>query len=157
MPSGIIKDPNQSLGGHFSKSSFTLQQVRMDNYVFLSLLTDWSDNAPSNLYMYYAWSACTCPWGHVERGIAGRVYLTLLRSTPTHPPEACCHRNFVARHVHWGSSEDHTSSRPWFVENGPTGSLHNCSGLHDKDKEFVWNERWLENQQPVLVPWLLWL
>ena len=47
--------------------------------------------------------------------------------------------------VHGGSSEDHTSPRPWIVENGPTGSLHKCSDLDGVDEEFVWNEGWPEN------------
>ena len=41
-----------------------------------------------------------------------------------HPPEACCYWDFGARQVHRGSSENHSSSRPLFVEDGPTGSLH---------------------------------
>ena len=45
-----------------------------------------------------------------------------------HSPEACCHLNFGARQVHGGSLEDHTSSRPCFVEDGLTGSLHKWSG-----------------------------
>ena len=64
-------------------------------------------------------------------------------------------RNFGASQVHWGASEDHTSSRPCFIEDGPTGSLHKCLGLDGADEEFVSNEGWSENhQQPALVPWL---
>ena len=63
----------------------------------------------------------------------------------SHPLEACCHWNFGARQVHWGSSEDHTSSRLCFVQDGSTGSLHKCSGLDGMDEEFVWNKGWPEN------------
>ena len=53
------------------------------------------------------------------------------------------------------SSEDHTSSRPCFVEDGQTGSLHKCSSLESTAEEFVWDEDWAKNhQQPALVPWL---
>ena len=155
MPSGIIKDPNRSLGGHFSKSSFTLQQVRMDNYVFYHFsLIGLIMPHPNPIGIMHEVLALALEGMWKEVLLIACVWL-VLRSM--HPPEACCHRNFIARQVHRGSSENHTSSTPRFVENGPTGSLHNCSGLHDKDKEFVWNERQLENQQPVLVPWLLWL
>ena len=59
------------------------------------------------------------------------------------------------RQAHGGSSIDQTSSRPCFVEDGPTRSLHNCSGLEGVDEEFVRNEGWPENhQQPAFVPWL---
>ena len=68
-----------------------------------------------------------------------------------HPPEACCHCNFSVRHVHGGSLENHTSSRPCFVEDGPTGWLHQCSGLDGRDEEFVWTEGWPErHQQPAV-------
>ena len=64
-------------------------------------------------------------------------------------------RNFGASQVHRGASEDHTSSRPCFIEDGPTGSLHKCLGRDGADEEFVSNEGWSENhQQPALVPWL---
>ena len=46
-----------------------------------------------------------------------------------------------------GTLEDHTSWRPCFVEDGPTGSLHKCSGLDGMDEEFLWNECWPENHQ----------
>ena len=53
-----------------------------------------------------------------------------------------------------GVSEDHTSSRSCFVEDGPTGSLHKYLGLSGADEEFVSNEGWAENhQQLALVPW----
>ena len=42
-----------------------------------------------------------------------------------------------ARQVHRGSLEDHTLSRPCFVQDGPTGSLYKCSGLDGADEEFV--------------------
>ena len=49
----------------------------------------------------------------------------------------------------------YTSSRTCFVQDGPTGSLHKCSGLVDTDEEFVWIEGWPENhQQSAIVPWL---
>ena len=44
-----------------------------------------------------------------------------------------------------GSLEDHTSSRPCFVEDGPTGSLLKCLGIDGMDEEFVLNEGWPEN------------
>ena len=51
--------------------------------------------------------------------------------------------------------EDHSSSIPCFVEDGPTGSLHKRSGFNGTDEEFVWNEDWPENhQQPGIFPWL---
>ena len=46
-----------------------------------------------------------------------------------------------------GSSEDHTSSRPCFVEDGPTGSLHKGVGLDGMDEELEWNGGWPENHQ----------
>ena len=73
-----------------------------------------------------------------QRVIAGRVGLTLATINRI-PPEACCHWNFGVRQVHGGSSEDHISSRPCFVEDGPTGSLHTCPGIDNADEEFVWN------------------
>ena len=39
------------------------------------------------------------------------------------------------------------SSRPYFVEDGPIGSLRKCSGLDGANEEFVWNEGWPENHQ----------
>ena len=48
--------------------------------------------------------------------------------------------NFAARQFHVGSSEDHTLSRPCFVKDGPTGSIHKRSGLDGVDEKFVWNE-----------------
>ena len=81
------------------------------------------------------------PEGMRQSAIAGRVCLT--RATihrQPHPPGACCHRNFGARQVHGGSSEDHTLSRPCFVKDDPSGLLHNCSGLDGVHEQFVWNE-----------------
>ena len=73
-----------------------------------------------------------------------------------HHLEACCRWKFNARQIHRGSSEDHTSLRQCFVQDGLTGSFHKCSGLDGGDEESVWNEGWAENhQQPALVPWLL--
>ena len=96
----------------------------------------------------------TCPWG-----LAVKFYCWSCGSDSSfrqpHPPEACCNWNFGARQVLECSSEDHTSSRPCFVQDGPTGSLHMGSGLDGADEEFVWHEGWTETpQQLALVPWL---
>ena len=56
---------------------------------------------------------------------------------PSTAYSGCCYWNFGARQVDGGSSEDHTSSRPCFVESDLTGSLHKCSGLDGADEEFV--------------------
>ena len=61
--------------------------------------------------------------------------------TQPHPPEACHHWNFGAMQVHGGSSEDHPSSRPCFVEDGLIGSLHKCSSLDGADEKFAWRGR----------------
>ena len=56
MPSRIFKVQNRRLGGHFA-----LWQLRINNcMVFFSIITDCSNNAPSNPYRYYAWNPCTC-------------------------------------------------------------------------------------------------
>ena len=151
IPSGIVEVRNRSLGGHFPKSAFALWQVRINNCIFFfSILTDCSNFDPSNPYRYSAWNVCTCPWGHDCWSCGSDSCYR-----PTHPPEACCHWKFGARQVHRGTSEDHTSSRPCFVQDGPTGLLHKCPGLGGADEEFVWNECWPENhQQSALVPWL---
>ena len=119
---------------------------------------------------YQTWSACTCPWGHAAKCYCWSRGSDMCYHQPhpleacchwnfgdhqPHPLEACCHGKFAASEVHGDSSEDHTSSRPCLVEDGPTGSLHKCSGLDDADEEFVWNEGWSENhQEPALDPWL---
>ena len=100
---------------------------------------------------------CTCPWRH-----ASKCYCYSCGSDSCHhqlhPQEACCHWNFVVRKIHGGSSEDHTSSRPCFVEDGPTGLLHNFSGLDGVDEEFIWNDSWpASHQQPALDLQLLFL
>ena len=60
-----------------------------------------------------------------------------------HPAKACRHWNFGVRQVlPEGYSEDHTLSRPRFVQDGPTESLDKCSCLDGVDEEFIWNERW---------------
>ena len=43
---------------------------------------------------------------------------------------------FGARQDHGSSSEDHTSSIPCFVQDGPTGLLHKCSGFDSADGDF---------------------
>ena len=53
--------------------------------------------------------------------VCGKVLLLVAWIRQPHHPEACCHWNFGARQFHGGSSEDHTSLRPFFVEDGPTG------------------------------------
>ena len=63
--------------------------------------------------------------------------------------------NLVPGKSEEGSLERNTSSRPCFVEDGPTGSLHKCSGLDGADEELVWYEGWPENHQyPALFLWL---
>ena len=118
VQSEIMEVQNRRLG-HFPKSAFALWQVRFNNciYFFLSIITDCSNNAPSNPCRYQVWSACACPWGH-----AGKCYC-LSRGSDSchrqpHPQQACCHWNFGARQVHGGYSEDHTSSKPCFVQDG---------------------------------------
>ena len=46
-------------------------------------------------------------------------------------------------------------ARPCIAEDGPTGSLLECSGLDGVDEKSVRNDGWLHNgYQPTLVPWL---
>ena len=154
-PNGIVEVQNRSLGSHFTKSASTLSS-NQKLYIFFSIITGCFNDTPSNPYTcrYWALHACTCPWGHAAKCYywshgPDSCYCQL------HRLEACCHWNFCARQVNRGPSEDHTSSRPCFIQYGPTGSLHKCSDLDGTDKEFVWNEDWPENyQQPALVPWL---
>ena len=74
--------------------------------------------------------------GMQQSAIAGCIGLA--RATVNqHPLEACCYWNFGARQVRGGSSEDHTSSRLCFVQDGPTVSFCKCSGLGGADKEFI--------------------
>ena len=144
----VVISPN--LPSHCGKFESTIAY-------FFSILTDCSNDDPSNPYRYSAWSACTCRWGHAAKCYCWSCgYDSCYRQT--YPPEACCHWKFGARQVHRGTSEDHTSSRPCFVQDGPRGSLHKCPGLGGADEEFVWNECWPEtDQQSALVPWLPYL
>ena len=123
MPSGIIKVPNHSLGGHSPKSAFALRQVRINRCMFLSILTDCSNNAPSNPNRYKAWSACTCQWGHAAKCYCWSWGSNSCCHKPK-PPKTCCHWNFSARKVPGSSSENHTPPIPCFVEGGLTGLLH---------------------------------
>ena len=123
MPIGIIKDRNHSLGGHSPISSYALWQVRINSYIFLSILTDCSDNAPSNPNRYKAWSTCTCLWGHVAKCYCWSWGSNSCCHKPK-PPETCCHWNFGARTVPGSYSEDHNSLTLCFVEGGQTGLLH---------------------------------
>ena len=52
MPSGIVEVQNRSLGGHFPKSAFALWQVWMNNCIFFSIPTNYSNNDPSKTYRY---------------------------------------------------------------------------------------------------------
>ena len=80
----------------------------MNNCMLFSILTDCSNNAPSNPYRYYARSACIWPWGHTSKCWSPGSDSCYRQP---HHPEACCHWNFGARQVHGGSSEDHMSYR----------------------------------------------
>ena len=71
-----------------------------------------------------------------------------------HTQKTCCHWIFGASQVFRGSLKDNTSARPCIAEDGPTGSLLECSGLDGADEKSVRNEGWLHNSyQPTLVPW----
>ena len=48
MPSGIVSVKNRSLCGHFPKSAFAPWQVWMNNCIFVSTLTNCSNDDPSN-------------------------------------------------------------------------------------------------------------
>ena len=140
MPRGIIEVQNHSLGGHFSKSAFTLWQVRkkIDNCWFFSQfsLIVLTMPRPNLIGIRHKVLACTCPWGHAAKCYCWSCGSDSCYRQP-YPPEACWHWNFGARQVHGGSSEDHTSSEPCFVQDGPTGSLHKCLGLDGSHEEFV--------------------
>ena len=143
--SEIVEVQNLSLSGHFPKSDFALWQVRINNCIFFSILTDCSNNAPSNPYIDQALSACTCPWGPVAKRYCWSRGSDSCRHQP-HPPEACCHRNFGARQVHGGFSEDHTSSRRYFVQDGPT-----VFRPWQRGWRILWNEGWPENHKKQLL------
>ena len=118
------------------------------------ILTDWSNNVPFIPYRHQKRSACTRPWGHAAK-CYGWSHGRDSRYRQPHLPEACCHWNFGARQVHGGSLEDHTMSRLCFVQDGPTESLHKCSGLDGADEEIVWYEGCPENHGKLaLVGWL---
>ena len=149
MPSGIVEVQNRSLGGYFPKSAFALWQVRINScicyYQFSLIVLIMPHPTPIGIRHDVLALAHEVMWQSAVAGCAGL----------THPPEACCHWNFGARQFHGGSSEDRTSPRPCFVQDGPPGSLHKCSGLYGTDEKFVWNEGWPENhQQPALSTWL---
>ena len=79
--------------------------------------------------------------GMRQSAIAGRMGLT------------CATVNRIKASPRWLLGRSHTSSRLCFVGDGPTGSLHKCSGLDGADEQIVWNEVWLQNhRQPALVP-----
>ena len=129
MSSGIVEVQNRSLSDHFPKSTFALWQVRINNCILFSILTDCSNNAPSTPYIYWAWSACTCQWDLCYR--------------QPHPPEACCHWNFgtrllgrphLVKTVHyWGWSNRIASGRTVPLPKPPQSS-HRYLGAVDHPK-----------------------
>ena len=117
----------------------------MDRHFVLPMGWNWHE--------MYCECSPTCMWRHVAQCYCWSCGLTSCCYQP-HRLEACCHWKFGARQIHWGSSEDHTSSRLCFIRDDLTGLLHKCPGLDSTDEEFVWNEGWPENhQQTALVPW----
>ena len=156
MPSGIVDVQNHSLGGHFPKSASALWQVRINNCIFFSQFSLIAIIMPRQtpIIRYYAWSACTRPWGHTLKSCWWSRGSDSCYREPL-PLKACCHWNFGARQVNGGSSEDHTSSKPCVIEDGRQDCFIRARGLDGADEEFVWNEGWPGNhQQLALVPGL---
>ena len=133
MPRGILKIANHSLGGHFPKSAVALWQVWINNCIFFPQFSMiiLIKPRPSPLGIRHEVLALA------HEGMWHKCYYWLRWSDSCypqlHPEEACCHWDIGARQVHEGSSEDHTSSRLCFVQDGPTRSLHKCSGLDGMD------------------------
>ena len=94
MPSGIVKVQKPQLRWSFPQICLcTAANSNQQLHIFYSFLTNYSNNAPSNHYSYWAWSACTCLWEHAAKRCCWLHGSDSCYQQP-HLPEACCHWNF---------------------------------------------------------------
>ena len=157
MPNGIVEVQKRSLDGHFPKFAFALWQVGINNCIFFSQfsLIVLIMPRPTPIGIRHEVVALAHEDMRKVLLLVAWVWLVLLSTTSSRgmlPLELWCQSSPRV------SLEDHTSSRPYFVQDGLTGSLHKCSGRDSMDEKFVWNEGRRENyQQSARVPWLLYI